>query len=417
MILSGDALHVLPTLEAGAAQCCFTSPPYYAVRDYKVPPTDWPEVTYSAMIGLPAVTIPAMSCALGHESTVEAYVGHLLLIFREVYRILPKDGAMLLNLGDSYAGKARAASKVNPATRFSSSTIKQGAKLWAVQAAGRPAASEGIPEKNLLGVPWRVAFALQADGWILRQDIIWGKTNPMPESIKDRCTKAHEYIFLFSKSKRYYWDRESIAEAATVGFAGSEFTKGKTLTHQDNKAGKNPRAGEGDNRPQMRRARQLAEEKGLTQAHLDALRAVGLGMSGQAKTSSRQTGTGKNMPEVQRLAAEAEAALGSYAQEFLTSGTRNPRTVWMLSNSGTSEQHFAVMSPQVAERCVLAITPPDGTVLDPFLGAGTTMQAAHKFGRSCIGVELSPAHVAIAEKRVRGTPVGLPLLGQMEASA
>ena len=200
----GDALAVLRTLPDGAARCCVTSPPYFGLRDYGV------------------------EGQMGLEATPDAYVARMVELFREVRRVLADDGTLWLNLGDSYA---RAAEKggsgpngKNVAAYGESYGVAQSAKAGssdgAVGRADRPGSrsiGDGLKPKDLIGIPWRVAFALQADGWYLRSDIIWHKPNPMPESVRDRPTKAHEYLFLLSKAERYFYDAAAIVEDATVG--------------------------------------------------------------------------------------------------------------------------------------------------------------------------------------------------------
>ena len=192
-ILQGDCREVLKTLPDGSVNCCVTSPPYFGLRDYKV----------DGQIGL--------------EQTPDAYVAELVAVFREVRRVLADDGTLWLNLGDSYAsGKGTC---YNPGGGESSldghAALKKAGAYKLDRGNKSTLAASGLKPKDLIGIPWRVAFALQADGWYLRQDIIWHKPNPMPESVRDRCTKAHEYIFLLSKQARYYWDQEAIAEDAT----------------------------------------------------------------------------------------------------------------------------------------------------------------------------------------------------------
>lgn len=442
MILHGDCFRVLSTLTPGAADACFTSPPYYGLRNYGVPATEWPAMSYAPMHGLPEVHVPAMTCALGLEPTPEAFIGHLVAIFRDVRRILPDTGTLLVNIGDSYSGNAKGETRNNE-----TSTLKQGEKLTALRTPARPAIGGSVPKKNLLGIPWRLAFALQADGWVLRQDIIWNKPNPMPESVKDRCTKAHEYLFLLSKTaKGYYWDGKSIAEPATHADRNPEFSGQKKLDARYGEAapdvsqrpghlarlmGRNPgnkthkftRAVEGgeerhrtaaglvkhaEGRAQLARALELAEQHGLTEAHLNALRAVGL--SNNPRRSVLNTGSGANAEDTQRLADEARAALGSYAQEFLAASSRNPRSVWTISTTPFKEAHFAVMALALAEKGVLAITPPGGTVLDPFAGSGTTGRAAYRHGREFLGIELHPENVTLAERQLRRTQPGLGLV-------
>ena len=176
MIYTGDCLKILPTLDAESVQCCVTSPPYWGLRDYGV------------------------SGQLGLEKTPEEYVAKMVEIFREVKRVLRSDGTLWLNLGDSYNGLKIGSTQENVgAKRHNTNSFKK--ELW-----------DGLKPKDLVGIPWRVAFALQSDGWWLRQDIIWHKPNPMPESVKDRCTKAHEYIFLLTKSAKYFYDAEAVKE-------------------------------------------------------------------------------------------------------------------------------------------------------------------------------------------------------------
>ncbi|MEY4095700.1 MAG: Bordetella phage vB BbrM, partial [Acidobacteriota bacterium] len=177
-IHNGDCLEVLRTMPDESVQCCVTSPPYWGLRDYG----------HDGQIGL--------------ESTPEAYVGRMVEVFREVRRVLREDGTLWLNLGDSYANKgAKDSSAVGG---FTGERIRAGAK--GIMDSRPREIPDGLKPKDLVGIPWRVAFALQADGWYLRQDIIWHKPNPMPESVTDRCTKAHEYVFLMAKSQRYYYD-------------------------------------------------------------------------------------------------------------------------------------------------------------------------------------------------------------------
>jgi len=180
-LLTGDCRDVLKTLPSESVHCVVTSPPYYGLRDYGV----------AGQIGL--------------ETSPAEYVAALVEVFREVRRVLRSDGTCWVVIGDSYASGGRS-------TFRSSASKNKGQQVQDDML--RPVDPEGIKPKDLLGIPWRVAFALQDDGWYLRQDIIWSKPNPMPESVTDRCTKAHEYVFLLSKSPRYYYDAEAISEAS-----------------------------------------------------------------------------------------------------------------------------------------------------------------------------------------------------------
>lgn len=202
-IFVGDCIESMRKMQDQSVNCCVTSPPYFGLRDYGV----------DGQIGL--------------EPTPDEFVAALVAVFREVRRVLRDDGTLWLNLGDSYARTGGTDRKISATATVGSTrnTLKQMSDRTSK-------APDGLKEKDLVGIPWRVAFALQADGWYLRQDIIWHKPNPMPESVRDRCTKAHEYIFLLSKSPKYHFDWQAMREDAVKGAAGSSFNKGKTATHQ-----------------------------------------------------------------------------------------------------------------------------------------------------------------------------------------
>ena len=203
-IIVGNCIDKLKELPSGSVHCCVTSPPYWGLRDY------------------------GEDDQLGLESTPEAYVENMVQVFREVKRVLRDDGTLWLNLGDSYMGGGGG--------NYNKSGISQAGGQHLTNVRNKRAFIEktGLKQKDLVGIPWRVAFALQADGWYLRQDIIWHKPNPMPESVTDRCTKAHEYIFLLSKSKKYYFDNEAIKEDAV--YAGQS-RGGSTNRYEQNEAG------------------------------------------------------------------------------------------------------------------------------------------------------------------------------------
>jgi DNA modification methylase len=184
-IRQGDCREVLRTMPDNSVHCCVTSPPYFGLRDYG----------HAGQIGL--------------EATPDAFVAEMVAVFREVKRVLRDDGTLWLNLGDSYNGSGG----FSPTSPSNIAGSKQTTHKGSISRPDtRSGYGSGLKQKDLIGIPWRVAFALQADGWYLRQDIIWSKPNPMPESVTDRCTKAHEYIFLMSKSARYFYDAVAIAE-------------------------------------------------------------------------------------------------------------------------------------------------------------------------------------------------------------
>ena len=274
-ILHGDCLDQLKTLDDQSIHTCITSPPYWGLRDY------------------------GNDDQLGLESSPDEYINNMVVVFREVKRVLRDDGTLWLNLGDTYG---------------------RGVKT-------------NLPKKNLLGMPWRVALALQADGWILRQDIIWHKPNPMPESVRDRCTKAHEYIFLMAKQQKYYFDNNAIKEDA-------KYPNGPVAPEKIKK---------------------------------------GVGMHGMHTR-------------------EGLSKLGARDK-------RNKRSVWKVTTKPFKEAHFATFPMDLIEPCVLAGSPVDGWVLDPFGGAGTTGLVADKHKRHAVLIEISKDYIEMAKKRMEGTNV------------
>jgi len=212
----GNVLEVIKHLPEKSVQCCPTSPPYFGLRDYGLPATDWPEIVYTPMAGLPQIIVPAWSGCLGLESTPELYIAHIVLIYREVWRVLRDDGTCFLNIGDSYSGSGKGFGALNHGKLGKHANEFMHSKNIV---------SEGLKAKDLIGIPWRLAFALQADGWYLRSDIIWEKPNAMPESVTDRPTKSHEYMFLLAKSQKYYYDAEAIKEPAAWERWGKQTTQ------------------------------------------------------------------------------------------------------------------------------------------------------------------------------------------------
>lgn len=327
MIITGDACEELKKLPNCCIDCCVTSPPYYGLRDYGV----------DGQIGL--------------EETPSEYIENLVTIFREVRRILKNDGTLWLNMGDSYAGSGKgAATYPDNVRRYKQGTNK--GMLGAV--ATTKIRTPEYKRKDLMGIPWRLAFSLQADGWYLRQDIIWYKPNCMPESVKDRCTKSHEYIFLLSKSDKYYFDYEAIKEPA-VGFNNIP-----------------PAGSKGTLKPNSRR------RKGNSKTFRG-----GAYINNQAFNNSDKI------------------IRDSHGNTENKTGLRNKRDVWIMSTRGYKEAHFATFPEKLIEPCILAGCRESGTVLDPFLGSGTTAAVAAKCGRKYIGIELNPDYAKMAMKRLK----------------
>jgi len=329
----GDCLEVIKKLDDCSIQTCITSPPYWGLRDYGV------------------------DGQLGLEKTPEEYVAKMVEVFREVRRVLRDDGTLWLNLGDSYwGGKGSNGSSKARRTAGERGYTQSGGTLL-IDTRPTDGNHDIIKPKDLVGIPWRVAFALQADGWYLRQDIIWHKPNPMPESVTDRCTKSHEYIFLLSKSERYYFDQEAIKEPLAQESIGRKNRKQNLIN----------RTGVGT------LGKQIAEE-------IDAKH----GYAGLALARNGKTG-------------------------YSDDGLRNKRSVWTVSTRPFKEAHFATFPPQLIEPCVKAGSKQGDTILDPFNGAGTTGLVACRQNRNYIGIELNPEYAEIAQKRIENELNKAPL--------
>lgn len=311
-IITGDALEVLKTIPDACCSTCVTSPPYYGLRNYGE----------EGQIGL--------------EETPGEYIERLVEVFREVRRVLKNDGTLWLNIGDSYA---------NDGKWGGSSGGKHAKALHGKTGVGRRKKHTGLKPKDLIGIPWLLAFALRADGWHLRADIIWQKPNAMPESVKDRPTRAHEYVFLLSKSARYYYNAEAIREPA-VGFPGSE----------------NPNARRRGNTKTFR--------------------------GGNAYTHDQAA---ENSASVER---------DSHGLVPNETGTRNRRTVWTIATRPYKDAHFATFPEELARPCILAGSRHGDTVLDPFSGSGTTGAVAVQEGRDYIGIEINPEYIKLSEQRI-----------------
>ena len=337
-IYLGDALAVLKNLPSNSVHACVTSPPYMGLRSYL--PADHPQKFLE----------------VGQECSPQAYVERLVVVFREVRRVLRNDGTLWLNMGDSFSSGGRGLSKHR--------LEKIGRGTAEAQALPRKSAPEGFRPKNLMMIPARLAIALQEDGWNLRADIIWHKPSCLPESVTDRPTTAHEHVFLFSKSLKYYYDAQAIAEPCAVGDRGSQFTSGKTLESKV------------------------------------SLATVGTGPRTQKMQTGKWSGEDPQSSGHRIIDSVKAARAQPPAHDAPFGETRNSRSVWSIVTEGNAFAHFASFPQELARRCIVAGCPEDGTVLDCFIGSGTTAVVARRWGRCCIGVELSPDYLRICRKRL-----------------
>jgi DNA modification methylase len=357
----GDWVEQLKTIPDCSIQCCVTSPPYWGLRSY-----------------LPKGH-PLKPMELGQEKTPEEYVAKMVEGFREVRRVLKPDGTLWLNLGDSYASGSKGGGGDGTTSTLGPKSGGHGISQEGIIRSVKRQAFEpmkfdhGLKPKNLVGIPWRVAFALQSDGWWLRQDIIWAKPNPMPESVTDRCTRSHEYIFMFTKSAKYFYDHNAIKEQPSPdlikqiedGYNGHAVKDYLGMSVQDASA---------------------------TKSRI---------IDGHRKRIDKQRGHGRRHngfnDKWDALTPDEQALCGC-----------NKRSVWTVSPANFREAHFATFPPELIKPCILAGSKPGDTIIDPFGGSGTVGQVGLEYGRSVVLIELNPEYHTLIEKRCNIT-AGLAL--------
>ncbi|MDR2509884.1 MAG: site-specific DNA-methyltransferase [Spirochaetaceae bacterium] len=324
-ILQGDCLHILKTFPDSSVDCCVTSPPYYGLRDY------------------------GAADQIGIEKTPYEYVNNLSFVFDEVHRVLKDTGSFWLNIGDSYAGSGMNSGNSKPlygkqSTNTGSIDVRKSMGAYI---------DEALPKKSLMGIPWRLAFALQERGWILRQDIIWAKPSCMPESVKDRFCRSHEYLFLFTKQPHYYFNHKYALEPAESydGCKETSVSLGnfEAAVHGRDVTAKRERC------PQRGYATKL-DETGLS-------------------------------PQRHGMSIE-------------TNVLRTKRDVWWINSEPSEVPHYAMFPQKLITPCILCGCPKNGIVLDPFIGSGTTAIVAKKLMRKYIGCEINPGYVKIAKKKI-----------------
>lgn len=362
-IHQGDTLATLKTWPDEFINCVVTSPPYWGLRDYGV------------------------AGQLGLEKTPEEYVAKMTEVFREVRRVLRKDGTLWLNIGDSYAGSGKGTYADGTShgtdgkkqkTNVGSIGVKMGTKEGDAGHTHAVKPPPGLKPKDLVGIPWMLAFAIRADGWYLRQDIIWAKPNPMPESVTDRYTKSHEYFFLLTKSPKYFYDAEAIKEPGALSQVGRE---------RDDVVGGN-KGTETHHSPGGRYGNKKVPAGWDT----------GAGAHGTVHREGRSSAN-KQRGHI-RTHDGFNGRWDDMSREEQCGGMKNKRSVWTVSPQPFAEAHFATFPEDLILPCIMAGAQVGGIVLDPFMGAGTTALVAAKLNRQFIGCEINTEYIKIAEKRI-----------------
>lgn len=399
-VIVGNCVDKLRELEDESVNTIVTSPPYYGLRDYGTGEwvggdpncphrrtSKYSENTITGhkqeeLAGNVGDAIYKTVCPLcgavrvdeqiGLEESPEEYIERLVNVFRECYRVLKDDGTLWINIGDSYWGSGSRGFDFTGKFKPGVSDIQGTDKKYNLSNVPKTSGDiNGYKNKDLIGIPWMLAFALRNDGWYLRQDIIWHKPNPMPESVRDRCTKAHEYIFLLSKSPKYYFDHEAMQEDADPKYKNrynSVFNAGKQQEHfrpdgAVNTMGMKTYTGKKNKRDVW----ESSDRKSLQYK----------GQPIQSKDLRREEGF--KDPEYE---------------------TRNKRDVWSVTVKAVREAHFATFPEDLIEPCILAGSPVGGVVLDPFCGSGTTGIVSVRNDREFIGVELNPEYAEMSNRRI-----------------
>lgn len=419
-MLTGDCRDLLRQLPDESVHCVVTSPPYWGLRDYGTAKWEGGDAgcDHSAIrrnhngekqetsAGTSRDRIIGRDChcgatridsQLGLEPDFNAYVAAMVEVFREVRRVLRKDGTLWLNLGDSYSGGG-GFSPDAPSNQNGSKQTTQGSREYK----GRQPAA-GLKPKDLCGIPWRVAFALQADGWYLRQDIIWSKPNPMPESVTDRCTKAHEYLFLLTKAPRYFYDAEAIAEDITGHARGS----GNHSYRYDGMNGHETKQGllKISNTVYPSRNKRSVWEvttAPFSEAHFATFPPALIEPCIKAGTSERGCCSQCGAPWVRQINKTTEFRGGSGAAGR-TAEDANASGKWAGKQYGTNIKLGPCVSTETlgwSPSCQCAADTIPCTVLDPFAGAGTTGLVADRLQRNAILIELNPAYAEMGKRRI-----------------
>lgn len=380
-LVCGDALTVLRAQPADTFQCCVTSPPYWGLRDYGVPGQ------------------------LGLEASPDAYLAAMVAVFAEVRRVLRRDGTLWVNLGDSYTDSGRG-DDVGSTLEGSRRNQRESRRTKV-----RENARTQLAPKNLLMMPARLALALQADGWILRAEIIWEKPNPMPESVQDRPTRAHEFVYLLARSRHYVYDAAAIAEPlalSTYERLGQATFDQQTGGPKDTGGNRSPRRALEHLKAKTRKPAGWSDRTHDTLAHNQPGQGNGRKFDASGRAGDH-AGRHPRPPDnvsgnAARNRGEQQGATGDVGRGVPWGPgdemTRNARSVWTIPTQPYPEAHFATFPEELARRCILAGSRVGDTVLDPFGGSGTVAYVAVGLGRESVYIDVNPAYLALAERRI-----------------
>lgn len=397
--LHGDCTELLPTLPPASIQCIVTSPPYFGLRDYGLLPTHWPAIEYVPMAGLPPIAIPSATCCLGLEDDPLAYIGHLVHVFRLARPALRSDGTAWLNLGDSYAQDSKWGGR-------------SGGKNYTSAAGGisRERKRTGLKDKNLMMIPARAALALQADGWYVRNQVIWQKPNAMPESVTDRMTNDYEALYLMAKSPRYYFDAVAIADPAiaTKNRGGGRKLQNLVAGPGQKNDGFKSRWQPSDTR--NRRSVWCVPTQALRDEHYapwpEALVEPCIRAGSSAQACEHCGAAWVRVVERESNCQERKAA-GGRAGNVGVSDTYQNGVHGKNMSHDLKPKAVRVLGFQPACACEDNTGSAASVVLDMFAGSGTTLRVAERLQRNSIGIDLNADYLDIQARRTNGVQVEL----------
>ena len=420
-ILVGNCVSSMAALREKRFHIAVTSPPYLWQRLYGTDPVDWPEVTYKPMPGMPTVTVPAWRGELGGEPEPLAYVGHLVEVFRGVWRVLRDDGTLWVNVGDSYHNVRTHNNGGVPTNTVHLGTSRDGTECFSRE--NRNKKLDGIGEKNLLGIPWRAALALQSDGWVLRSEVIWHKPAPMPESVRDRPTRAHEQLFMFSKGPKYFYDATAIAETAECDrkrgpalHADLDSTNGNSgLCRRELAETRNARSVWAINSESMAEDHHAAFPTELPRrCILAGTSAHGVcALCGAPYVRVVERGSRPDRPG--RVQEREGDSIGEAHGEDGRDGSRKIATAKTLGWEKTCKREPHYAWPK-AERTEVS-KPAPAEVLDPFGGSGRTAVAGWQTQRDVVLCEIREEYAEIARRQIEAAMQGQKIKRKQEDKA
>lgn len=410
--LNGHVIDMLRQLPDASVHCIVTSPPYWNLRDYGTEPVKWPAVRFS-LFGMP-LKVKAMRCELGHEPTPNDFIGHMVLVFREAMRVLRPDGTLWLNMGDCYAGSGKGG-MTHP---VNNSNWKQGTHRGTTKAPAPLKPSGTLKSKDLVGIPWMLAFALRDEGWYLRQENIWSKPNPMPESVTDRTTRSHEHIFMFAKRTKYFYDAEAVKTSPKEEHLNRNQKTDAKHKSADKQRGHSRRHDGFNGRwDAMSRSEQMsmgANKRSVWDVAVRPYKGAHFATfapeliadcikAGCPEQCCAECGTPYQREIVRQLVPTYKAGRKTVVDARDHNADANDQGSNRAKDGHQPGHIYASRTTGFIPQCKCGADHVGGVVLDPFSGTNTTGVTAMRLGRRYVSIEIDPKSVALGLARERDT--------------